>query len=108
MSEQVKQVSDKDFETIVLQSSSPVLVDFWAEWCGPCRMIAPMLDKLAEKYTGKLTVVKVNVDEHQDIAQKYNVRGIPTLVLFKNGNVVATHVGMTTESKLSSFIDENL
>jgi len=108
MSEHIKQISDKDFETDVLQSSSPVLVDFWAEWCGPCRMIAPMLDRLAEKYTDKLAIVKVNVDEHQGLAQKYNVRGIPTLVLFKNGNVIATHVGITTESKLSNFIDEHL
>lgn len=101
-------VSDDVFDEKVLGADKPVLVDFWAEWCGPCRMIAPTLDKLAEKYAGKLVIVKVNVDEHQDIAQKYNVRGIPTLALFKNGNVVSTHVGIATEVKLSSFIDENL
>jgi len=108
MSEHIKQVSNEDFESTVLQSSTPVLVDFWADWCGPCRMLAPILDRIAEKNAKKLTVVEVNVDTNQDIAQKYNIRGIPTIILFKSGNVVATHVGMATESKLSSFIDENL
>jgi thioredoxin 1 len=108
MSEHIVQASNKDFDEVVLKSTKPVLVDFWAEWCGPCRMIAPMLDRLAGKYTETLAFVKVNVDENQEIAQKYNVRGIPTLVLFKDGHIVATHVGVATESKLTTFIDEHL
>jgi thioredoxin 1 len=107
MSEHMITVSEKDFEQVVLQAKQPVLVDFWAQWCGPCRMIAPMLERLAEKYTGKVTFVKINVDENQELAQKYNVRGIPTLILFSSGHIVGTNVGAMTEAKLISFIDEH-
>jgi thioredoxin 1 len=108
MSEHIRYVTDDTFTTEVLQSPLPVLVDYWAEWCGPCRMIAPILEEVAKEYAGRLTVAKVNVDENQQTPQKYGVRGIPTLMLFKNGNVEATKVGALSKSQLSAFIDSHL
>ena len=107
-SELIKHVSDASFEGDVLQSSIPVLVDYWAEWCGPCKMIAPLLDDIANDYAGRLKVVKVNIDENQRTPASYGIRGIPTLMLFKNGNVEATKVGALSRSQLITFIDSNL
>lgn len=104
----VKHVSEQDFQNEVLSSSSPVLVDYWAEWCGPCRMIAPVLEEAAKDFDGRLTVAKVNVDENQQIAAKYGIRGIPTLMLFKNGAVVGSKVGALSKSQLVAFIESNL
>ena len=101
-------VTDDTFEPEVLQSSVPVLVDYWAEWCGPCKMIAPILDEVSRDYAEKLNVAKVNVDENQEIASKYGIRGIPTLMLFRNGAVVATKVGALSKSQLTAFLDSNL
>ncbi len=108
MSEAIKHVSDATFEAEVLKSEQPVLVDYWAEWCGPCRMIAPILDEVAGDYQGKLTVAKMNVDENQATPAKYGIRGIPTLMLFKNGAVVGTKVGALSKSQLTAFIDSNI
>lgn len=108
MSEHIHYVSDSTFDTEVLQSQLPVLVDFWAEWCGPCRMIAPILDEVAKEYAGRLTVTKLNVDENQQTPQKFGIRGIPTLMLFKNGNVEATKVGAVSKSQLVAFIDSHI
>ncbi len=108
MSEHIRYVSDDAFTAEVLQSPLPVLVDYWAEWCGPCRMIAPILDEVSKEYAGRLTVAKLNVDENQQTPQKYGVRGIPTLMLFKNGNVEATKVGALSKSQLTAFIDSHL
>ncbi|MCS7101742.1 MAG: thioredoxin TrxA [Burkholderiaceae bacterium] len=108
MSSEIKHVSDATFESEVLKSDRPVLVDYWAEWCGPCRMIAPILDEVAGEYKGRLTVAKLNVDENQQIPAKYGIRGIPTLMLFKNGTVAGTKVGALSKSQLQSFIDSNL
>jgi thioredoxin 1 len=108
MSEAIKYVSDSSFEADVLKSSEPVLVVYWAEWCGPCRMIAPILDEVAGDYKGKLTVAKLNVDENQATPAKYGIRGIPTLMLFKNGAVVGTKVGALSKSQLTAFIDSNI
>ncbi len=104
----IKQVSNDSFETEVLKADSPVLVDYWAEWCGPCKMIAPILDEVSRDYADKLNVAKVNVDENQEIATKYGIRGIPTLMLFRNGAVVATKVGALSKSQLTAFLDSNL
>ncbi len=104
----VVHVSDASFETDVLNASLPVLVDYWAEWCGPCRMIAPILDEIASTYAGKLKVAKVNVDENRDTAAKYGIRGIPTLMIFKDGNVAATKVGALSKSQLAAFVDSNI
>jgi thioredoxin 1 len=101
-------VSDSEFEQKVLKSDLPVLVDFWAEWCGPCKMIAPILDEIADTYAGKLTVAKLNIDDNPATPPKYGIRGIPTLMLFKNGNVEATKVGAVSKSQLSAFIDGNI
>ena len=108
MSEHIHYVTDANFEVEVLQSSSPVLVDYWAEWCGPCKMIAPILDEVAKEYTGKLKVAKLNIDENQDTPAKYGIRGIPTLMLFKGGNIEATKVGALSKSQLAAFIDSHL
>lgn len=108
MSQHTHTITDNSFETDVLQANLPTLVDFWAEWCGPCKMIAPTLDKIAEAYAGKLKVVKLNVDENPGIPAKYGIRGIPTLMLFKNGQVQATKVGALSESQLTAFLDSHL
>ncbi len=108
MSEHIHYVSDATFESEVLQSQLPVLVDYWAEWCGPCRSIAPVLDEISKEYVGKLKVAKVNVDENSATPARYGVRGIPTLMLFKNGDVAATKVGALSKSQLSAFIDSNI
>ena len=104
----IKHVSDSDFEAEVLQSSQPVLVDYWAEWCGPCKMIAPILDEVATGYEGKLQVAKMNVDENREIPAKFGIRGIPTLMLFKNGQLAATKVGAMSKAQLTAFIDQQL
>ncbi len=104
----IKHVSDASFDVEVLQSSEPVLVDYWAEWCGPCKMIAPILDEVATGYAGKLRVAKMNVDENRDIPAKFGIRGIPTLMLFKNGVLAATKVGAMSKSQLTAFIDQQL
>ena len=108
MAEHIHYVTDDTFDPEVLQSSTPVLVDYWAEWCGPCKMIAPILDEVAGDYKGRLTVAKLNVDENQTTPAKYGIRGIPTLMLFKNGAVVGTKVGALSKSQLTAFIDSNL
>jgi thioredoxin 1 len=108
MSENLHQVSDDSFEADVIQSDTPVLVDFWAEWCGPCRMIAPLLEQVAEEYGDKLKIVKMNVDDNTDTPAKYGVRGIPTLLLVKKGEVAATKVGALTKSQLTAFIDDSI
>ncbi len=108
MSDLVLHVSDADFNDKVLNASEPVLVDYWAEWCGPCKMIAPVLDEIAEEYKDKLIVAKLNIDENPETPQHYGVRGIPTLMLYKNGDVEATKVGALSKSQLKDFIDNNL
>ena len=108
MSENIKNITDASFENDVLKSDRPVLVDFWAEWCGPCKMIAPILDEIADQYAGRLKIAKLNIDDNQTTPASYGVRGIPTLMLFKNGNVEATKVGALSKSQLSAFIDSNL
>ncbi len=108
MSEHIQYVSDATFDAEVLQSPLPVLVDYWAEWCGPCRMIAPILDEIAKEYAGRLSIAKLNVDENQQTPQKYGIRGIPTLMLFKNGNIEATKVGALSKSQLAAFIDSHI
>jgi thioredoxin 1 len=108
MSEHIRYVTDQTFAAEVQQAPLPVLVDYWAEWCGPCRMIAPILDEVAREYAGRLTVAKLNVDENQQTPQKYGVRGIPTLMLFKNGNIEATKVGALSKSQLTAFIDSHI
>lgn len=107
-SEKIIQLSDDEFEDRVLKATGPVLVDYWAEWCGPCKMIAPVLDEIADEYEGRLTVAKLNVDDNPATPQRYGVRGIPTLMLFKDGEVVATKVGALTKSQLAAFLDGNL
>lgn len=101
-------ISDSTFETEVLQAGLPVLVDYWAEWCGPCKMIAPLLDELAEEYAEKIKIVKLNIDDNPETPPKYGIRSIPTLMMFKNGEVEATHVGAASKSQLADFIDTNL
>lgn len=108
MSEQIVHVTDASFDDEVLKSDLPVLVDFWAEWCGPCKMIAPVLDELASEYDGKLKVCKVDVDANPDIPPKFGIRGIPTLIVFKNGNAEATKVGALSKSQLTDFVQEVL
>jgi thioredoxin 1 len=108
MSEHIHYVTDDTFAAEVLQSQDPVLVDYWAEWCGPCKMIAPILDDIATEYAGRLKVAKLNIDDNQTTPTSYGVRGIPTLMLFKNGAVEATKVGALSKSQLSAFIDSHL
>lgn len=108
MSEHVVHVTDDTFTEKVIQSSIPVLVDYWAEWCGPCKMIAPILDEIAQEYEGRLKVVKLNIDENPGTPPKYGIRGIPTLILFKNGQVEATKVGALAKTQLNAFIETNL
>ena len=108
MSEKIVNITDDTFEQEVLQSQTPVLVDYWAEWCGPCKMIAPALDQIASEYQGRLKVAKLNLDENQATPPKYGIRGIPTLMLFKNGNLEATKVGALSKAQLAAFIDSNI
>jgi thioredoxin 1 len=107
-SDLIKHVTDASFEADVLKAEGAVLVDYWAEWCGPCKMIAPVLDEIAETHKGKLTVAKLSIDENQETPAKHGVRGIPTLMLFKNGNVEATKVGALSKSQLAAFLDANI
>ena len=105
MSDKIIHVSDSTFEEEVLNSEKPIIVDYWAEWCGPCKMIAPILDEIADEYQGKLTVAKLNIDENQETPQKYAVRGIPTFMIFKDGELAGTKVGAMSKSQLAAFID---
>lgn len=107
-SAQIRHVSDASFEEDVLQADSAVLVDFWAEWCGPCRMVAPLLDEIADQYAGRLIVVKLNVDDNQQMPARFGVRGIPTLMIFKKGQAVATKVGALPKNQLMAFVDGHL
>ncbi len=108
MSEHILYVTDDTFEEEVIRSSDPVLVDYWAEWCGPCKMIAPILEEIASEYTDKIKVAKLNIDDNPQTPPKYGIRGIPTLMLFKDGNVEATKVGALSKSQLTAFIDSNI
>ncbi len=108
MNKAIKTVTDDSFQAEVLTSSVPVLVDYWAQWCGPCKMIAPLVDESATSYAGRLNVAKLNVDENPNIPSRYHVRGIPTLMLFKDGQPVATKVGALSKSQLTAFIEDNL
>jgi thioredoxin 1 len=105
---QIQHVTDDTFEPEVLNSEVPVLVDYWAEWCGPCKSIAPILDEVAKEYGGRLKVAKINVDENQLVPAKFGIRGIPTLMIFRNGNVEATRVGALSKSQLTAFLDSNI
>ncbi|TDT44310.1 thioredoxin [Halospina denitrificans] len=108
MSDNIVYVTDSTFEDEVLKSDVPVLVDYWAEWCGPCKMIAPVLEEIADEYEGKLKIAKLNIDENQQTPPRFNIRGIPTLMLFKNGDVDSTKVGALSKSQLTAFLDSNL
>lgn len=107
MSDKIIHLTDDSFDTDVLKADGAILVDFWAEWCGPCKMIAPILDEIADEYQGKLTVAKLNIDQNHGTAPKYGIRGIPTLLLFKNGEVAATKVGALSKGQLKEFLDAN-
>ncbi len=106
--ELIKHTTDATFDADVLKSTQPVLVDYWAEWCGPCKMIAPILDEVATSYSGKLQIAKMNVDENRAIPAKFGIRGIPTLMIFKNGELAATKVGAMSKAQLTAFIDQQL
>ncbi|MCF6217513.1 MAG: thioredoxin TrxA [Gammaproteobacteria bacterium] len=108
MSEHIVHVTDDNFDAEVINSEGPVLVDYWAEWCGPCKMIAPILDEIAGSYTGKIKITKLNIDDNPNTPPKYGIRGIPTLMIFKGGNVEATKVGALSKSQLTAFIDSNI
>ncbi|MGD2113029.1 MAG: thioredoxin TrxA [Gammaproteobacteria bacterium] len=108
MSDHILQLTDDTFEQDVIKSSDPVLVDYWAEWCGPCKMIAPILEEIATEYNGRIKVAKLNIDDNPQTPPKYGIRGIPTLMLFKDGNVEATKVGALSKSQLTAFIDSNI
>ena len=108
MGDKIVHVTDATFENEVLNAEDPVLVDYWAEWCGPCKMIAPILEEIAEEYAGRLKIAKLNIDDNSGTPPKYGIRGIPTLMLFKEGNVEATKVGAVSKSQLSAFIDSNM
>lgn len=108
MAEHITSVTDETFEEDVLKSAQPVLVDFWAEWCGPCKMIAPVLEDVAQEYLERLKIAKLNIDENPKTPPRYGIRGIPTLMLFKNGNVEATKVGAVSKSQLAAFLDTHL
>ncbi|HEY9095067.1 MAG TPA: thioredoxin TrxA [Hydrogenophaga sp.] len=107
-SDLIKHVSDATFQADVLDAKAPTLVDFWAEWCGPCKMIAPILDEIATSYNGKLNIAKINVDDNRDVPAKYGIRGIPTLIMFKDGQLAATKVGAMSKAQLTAFIDQQL
>jgi thioredoxin 1 len=107
-SPQIVHTSDATFESDVLKSPAPVLLDFWAEWCGPCKMIAPILDEIASEYQGRLKIAKLNIDENPQTPPRFGIRGIPTLILFKNGTVEAQKVGALSKSQLATFLDSNL
>ena len=107
-SDLIKHVTDATFEADVLKSSQPILVDYWAEWCGPCKMIAPILDEVSAAYAGKLNIAKMNVDENREIPAKFGIRGIPTLMLFKDGQLAATKVGALSKAQLVAFIDQEV
>lgn len=108
MSQGIVHITDESFEREVLKSDDPVLLEYWAEWCGPCKLIAPVLEQIAGEYAGRLRVAKLNIDENPDTPPKYGIRGIPTLMLFKNGHVEATKVGALSKSQLAAFLDGNL
>lgn len=108
MSEQIVHVTDASFDSEVLNAEIPVLVDFWAEWCGPCKMIAPVLNEIADEYAGKIKVCKIDVDANPDIPPKFGIRGIPTLIIFKNGNAEATKVGALSKTQLTEFVEESV
>ena len=108
MSDLISHVTDENFDAEVLQSDLPVLVDYWAEWCGPCKMIAPILEEIVTEYDGRLKVAKLNIDDNPETPPKFGIRGIPTLILFKGGDIEATKVGALSKSQLSAFIDSNL
>ncbi|MCP1065320.1 thioredoxin TrxA [Serratia symbiotica] len=108
MSDKIIHLTDNSFDSNVLKAEGSILVDFWAEWCGPCKMIAPILDEIAEEFSGKLTITKMNIDQNPATAPKYGIRGIPTLLLFKNGEVAATKVGALSKGQLKDFLNANL
>ena len=108
VSDKIVHTTDAEWEADVLKADKPVLVDYWAEWCGPCKMIAPILDEIADEYGDRLKVCKIDIDANQDTPPKYGIRGIPTLMLFKNGDVAATKIGALSKSQLAAFIDSNL
>jgi thioredoxin 1 len=108
LSDKIVHVTDDAFDDEVINADGPVLVDYWADWCGPCKMIAPILDEIADEYVGKIKIAKLNIDENPGTPPKYGIRGIPTLMLFKDGNVEATKVGAVSKSQLTAFIDSNL